>query len=148
MQINIHHTDSDFLVHAKVRMNRQTFEALRSHMHGDPKKNEIDFPGGVRLIKYGYGWYKLTGTHLYKGVEKLQFAAKLIYRFYKEEEARVEQEIKALLAKPAPALHQISIIAQPVYPVRVERRSEPRTDASVGQLQALASHFNHRRLSR
>lgn len=95
LSITLRNQFDDEMVHAVVRMDATTHAALKKYMHCKDGV-VIRFPYGVKLCSRGRGWYRVDASNATRGVEKLQFAMKLIRRFMKDEENKVDEEIKRL----------------------------------------------------
>lgn len=80
-------------VHATVRCDQQTYNALKQFMHCDALIG-IRFPHGVRLLPRGRGWYRLEASNSFRAREKLEFALKAVKRFQREQELHTEAELR------------------------------------------------------
>lgn len=83
-------------IHATIRMNKAEYCALREFMH-TKDGDDIVFPYGTTIIKHGYGWYYMSPSNSNRALDKMAYAIKIIKMFLKQEEERVEAEIKALV---------------------------------------------------
>lgn len=80
-------------VHAVVRCDQATYQALKQFMHCDAEVG-IRFPHGVRLLPRGRGWYRLEASNSHRAVEKVEFAMKAVRRFQRDQEQRTDEELK------------------------------------------------------
>lgn len=81
------------MVHAVVRCDQATYQALKQFMHCTAEVG-ICFPHGVRLLPRGRGWYRLEASNSFRAVEKLEFALKAVKRFQREQEHHIDEAIK------------------------------------------------------
>lgn len=142
MKINFNNQFDEQTIHAKLRMNKREYQALREYMHTRPNSN-IEFPYGTQIIKRGYGWYHLASKNSKAAIRKMQFALSVIKRFLQEEEERVEEEIKKL----APIMLNINLkvvaFSEAHGPGEFTYAGPqlPPQPASTNQLQRLAAKF-------
>lgn len=96
LQIKIKNRYDSAIVHAVVRMDGKSHALLKQFMHC---KDElaIRFQHGVKLVYRGRGWYRLDVSNEHRALEKLEFAVKLMRRFWREEEQRTEDALKLLV---------------------------------------------------
>lgn len=97
MKTITHHAFNNETIYVTFQLNTKEFKSLSDYMHAKEGSGEIWFPHGVALIKRGYGWYRLLANNGVRGVEKIQFAMKIIMRWYKDEEAKTVEAIKQLM---------------------------------------------------
>ena len=91
----IHNGFDNEMIYVVVRMDQKTHAALKQFMHCKDKL-AIRFPHGVKLMTRGRGWYRMDASNEHRGVEKIMFAMKAIRRFIKDEEAKVDEELKRM----------------------------------------------------
>ena len=95
MNVNLKNAGNDSLVHLVVRMTSDEYKALRTYMH--TKDGEfIWFPYGSFLAPRGRGWYRVVAHQDKRGCDKVDEALKIIQRFMRDEEKKVEEQIKVL----------------------------------------------------
>jgi len=149
-KLNLKCAKDDVTIHAVVRMNQKEYLALRKFMHCvDNSSSTIWFPQGVALVKRGYGWYHLSAQTPMRAIEKMAFAQKVIRRFLKNEEAKVDEALKFL----APVMIDGSMRAV-AYSTELQPNgfsylgnppsvptSVPPQAAQLSQLQALVAKF-------
>ncbi|MNY05297.1 hypothetical protein D3C86_1380110 [compost metagenome] len=99
MYIKLRNTEDDEMIQGTVRMSKDVWQALRNHMHCTPddEPDVIRFPYGTRLVKQGYGWYKLINYLPRQGVKKMKQAARIIRRFFEDQRKDVVAEIRRLM---------------------------------------------------
>lgn len=150
-KLNLKNVKDDATIHAVVRMNQAEYLALRKFMHcAEGSGSTIWFPQGVALVKRGYGWYHLSAQKPMRAIEKLAFAQKIIRRFLKDEETKVDEALKFL----APVMIDASMRAVS-YSTEIRpngfgylgnapqaRHNMLPQAAQLSQLQALAAKFS------
>lgn len=148
-KLNLKNAKDENTIHAVVRMNRQEYAALRAFMHTKDGDTAIEFPYGVQLTKRGYGWYLLKASHPRRALEKMAFAQKIIRRYLKEEEAKIDEALKFLAPTMMnPTVRAVSYSnAENVqafgYLGMPNRESKPEPiPAPMHRLQALANKFS------
>ncbi len=159
MHIKLRNTESDEMIEGTVRMSKDVWQALRNHMHCTPEDDQdvIRFPYGTRLVKQGYGWYKLINYRPTQGVRKLKQAARIIRRFFEEQRKDVTEEIKRLVAQAKDADLRVVAYNSPVENVAgtgyalvkrvVNKHSTPtpvRQEPSQHQLDRLLGKFGRK----
>lgn len=144
LSIRLHNQNDDEMIYAVVRMDGATHALLKKFMHCTDQI-AIRFPHGVKLCSRGRGWYRLDASNAVRGVEKLQFAVKLIRRFLKEEEHKTEEEIKRLaplLRNPDLKIVSFSNAHSPgEYGYIDTAPDRPALPVSTSKLNALAAKF-------
>lgn len=104
MQIHLKNQTNDETAYATVRMHRRDYRELREYMHAQKgPADQVEFPDGVALVKYGCGWYRLVTNRNNRSVDRLKFAIKVIGMFRRDQEEQVTEQIRqelALLAHP------------------------------------------------
>lgn len=144
LTIRLHNQLDDEMIHAVVRMDGATHALLKKFMHCNDEV-VIRFPYGVKLCSRGRGWYRVDASNATRGIEKLQFAVKLIRRFLKEEENKVDEEIKRLAPLIRnPDLRVISFSnahSEGEYGYMDTAPERPALPVSTSKLNALAAKF-------
>ncbi len=88
------------MIHAVVRADAQAIKALKEYMHCR-RDIGIGFPGSVILHSRGRGWYRLECSASMDQIRKIEFAVKVMRRFWQDEERKTEEQIKML----SPLMH-------------------------------------------
>jgi hypothetical protein len=116
MYIKLRNTDSDENITGTVRMAKSVWQALRNYMHvpSDESRDVIQFPYGTRLVKQGYGWYRLINYRATQGVRKMKQAARIIRRFFDEQRKDITAEIKRLMRQATDAQLRVVAYSSPV----------------------------------
>jgi hypothetical protein len=95
LQIKIKNRYDATTVHAVVRMDSKSHALLKQFMHCNDAV-VVRFQHGVTLTYRGRGWYRLNVSNEHRALEKLEFAVKLMRRFWREEEQHTEDALKLL----------------------------------------------------
>lgn len=141
LQIRLRNQLDEDMVHAVVRCDHATYQALKEFMHCTAEVG-IRFPHGVRLLPRGRGWYRLEASNSHRAWEKVEFAVKAMKRFLKDQEQRTEEAIK--LFAPVMRDPDLKIVSfsnahsQGEYGYAGVPRSKP---ASQHKLNALVAKF-------
>lgn len=116
MYIQLRNTEDDEMITGTVRMSKDVWKALRNHMHCSPDDDPdvIKFPYGTRLVKQGYGWYKLVNYLSRQGAKKMKWAARIIRRFFDDQRKDVTAEIRRLMAQAKDAELRVVAYNSPV----------------------------------
>ncbi len=150
-KLNLKDFKKDAAIHAVIRMNQAEYLALRKYMHcADGSGSTIWFPQGVSLVKRGYGWYRLSAQTPMRAIEKMAFAQKVIRRFLKDEESKVDEALKFLAPVMIDASMRAVSYSTEIRPngfgylgnmAHARPVMQPRP-AQLNQLQALAAKFS------
>lgn len=144
--LNLKNATDDNTICATIRMDQKTYQAMRAFMHvSKDSGSTIWFPYGVSLVKRGYGWYHLSAQSNNRAIEKMAFAKKIIRRFLKDEEDKVDEALKFLAPMMMDqAMHAVSFSQETEKPAfGYLGTSQPAKPASPQSLQRLASRFSH-----
>lgn len=75
------------MIYANVRMCKHVWESLRRHLKADfdvdADPDVIRFQYGARLVKQGFGWYRLVTYNSFRGIDKIRYALRVLRDFYK-----------------------------------------------------------------
>jgi len=127
--------------HVVLRMNQKTYLALHKYMHAK-EGEQIRFPYGTFIAKRGFGWYRLHATTDKRMTEKLEFAITCIKRFLKEEEDKIDAELKKWAPMMVnPNMQITSYSSEQFGYLGMPQAKEPDKPA-VTALHALATKFN------
>lgn len=152
-QITLKSQFNQDLAHAVARIDGGHHKRLKSYMHC---RDEIGicFPGNVKLLSRGRGWYRLECMgHNHNAEQRLQFAMKIIRRFLIDDEKRINEELKLM----APMMKDPGLRVASFSNAHSEgeygyigrstktEQSYPQV-ASAHRLQALARKFNNKRV--
>lgn len=77
----LRNADNNETVFCTVRMNMEKREALRTFMQSPDGEKDIFFPHHVRMVRVGFGWYRLISDCDHNAVEGVRNAMAEIQRF-------------------------------------------------------------------
>ena len=83
------------MIYVVIRMDEKTHANLKRFMHCTDKL-AIRVPHGVKIMPRGRGWYRMEASNEFRGVEKIMFAMKAIKAFERDEEKKVDEELKRM----------------------------------------------------
>jgi hypothetical protein len=128
---------------ASLRMNKAEYIALREYMHTADEEN-VKFPYGVQIIKRGFGWYFMAPEGNNRKEDKMTFALKVLRRFIKDEEEKIEDEIKKLMPTVLSSvdLRVAAFTGNEFSYVSERHAATTATPAPIHKLQQLAAHFS------
>lgn len=67
-----------------IRMNCKEWQSLRDYMHVKNSQLAIVFSYGARLVKRGYGWYRLESNNTIRASDKIAYALTVLKHFIKD----------------------------------------------------------------
>lgn len=148
MKINHKNQLCNDTVCASIRMTRSEYLALREFMHTEVG-HDVYFPYGTTIVKHGYGWYYMSPTNGKRGVQKMEYALKVLRWFRKWHEEQIDAELKRLMPTILDVNLSVAAFSQDTNAFtyissQVPVDSSPH-EASQQQLQMLAARFSKER---
>lgn len=116
MKVHVHHENSDAMIYASVQMCAAVYKEFRKHLGADEEADSdpevIRFRYGARMVKQGYGWYRIVVFRTFRGKDKVNFAIKLLRDWYGNYCANRNQTIRALLLAGQDAAARLAVAIQ------------------------------------
>lgn len=130
-------------VYASVHMSAGEYQELRKYMNTDAAALHVTFPHGVRLVKRGFGWYRLEALNTNRACDKINFAMRVLKLFTKAQakaaEAITDFQLKALAPIMVNPNMRIAAYTDGQLVYATERTPQQKLDATVVAIETKAA---------
>lgn len=144
----LRNADNDETVFCTVRLNKEKKEALRSFMNSPAEEKDIHFPFHVRMVRVGFGWYRLISDREFRagdGVRNAMKAIRLFYKKFREDEAAEQMRLALMKQGAVTIAYSSEQDAYTTITTAPESSSEETPEYDLEHLlkfQELADHHN------